>query len=66
MYILLKNVVILFALIFLGYFLGKKEIVHNHCASDLSNFLVKVTCDFTGYGILFHDCGRIVSIEIKG
>ncbi|WP_010233121.1 AEC family transporter [Clostridium arbusti] len=47
MYIVLKNVVILFVLIFLGYFLGKKEIVHNHCAPDLSNFLVKVTLPAT-------------------
>lgn len=47
MYIVLKNVVILFVLIFLGYFLGKKEIIHNHCAPDLSNFLVKVTLPAT-------------------
>lgn len=47
MYIVLSNVVILFVLIFLGYFIGKKEIVHNYCAPDLSNFLVKVTLPAT-------------------
>lgn len=47
MLLIIKNVTVLFVLIFLGYFLGKKEIVHNDCAPDLSNFLLKVTLPAT-------------------
>ena len=47
MYLVLENVVILFVFIFLGYFLGKKEVIHTYCTSDLSNFLVKVALPIT-------------------
>lgn len=47
MYIVVKNIFILFALIFLGVFLGKKEIIRPSCTPDLSNFLVKVTLPAT-------------------
>lgn len=43
----LQSVGVLFALVFLGYFLGKKQVVHNTCAPELSNFLLKVTLPAT-------------------
>ncbi len=42
-----QNVAVLFAFVFLGFFLGKTQVVHHDCAPDLSNFLVKVTLPAT-------------------
>lgn len=47
MNIVISSVVILFALIFLGFFIGKKEIIRKECAPDLSNFILKVTMPVT-------------------
>lgn len=47
MYVILSRVVILFALIFLGFFIGKKGIIRKDCTPDLSNFLVKITLPAT-------------------
>ncbi len=45
--IVISSVVILFVLIFLGFFIGKKGIIRKDCAPDLSNFILKVTMPVT-------------------
>lgn len=47
MNLVVQNVAILFAFVFLGFFIGKLHIIDHDCAPDLSNFLVKVTLPAT-------------------
>ena len=51
-----QNVVVLFAFVFLGFFLGKTHVVHDDCAPDLSNFLVKVTLPVTVFCSMLRPC----------
>lgn len=63
MLLVIENVVILFVLIFLGYFLGKKKVVHNTCAPDLSNFLLKVTLPVTVFCSMIRPFQRPLLID---
>lgn len=47
MNIVISSVVILFVLIFLGYFIGKKGIIRKDCAPDLSSLILQVTMPVT-------------------
>lgn len=47
MYVILSRVIILFALIFLGFFIGKRGIIRQDFTPDLSNFLIKITLPAT-------------------
>lgn len=47
MYVVIKSVVTLFILIFLGFFLGKRKILHPDTAPQLCGFLVKVALPVT-------------------
>ena len=47
MYVVATSVFLLFALIFLGFFIGKKQIIRQECTPDLSNFILKVTMPVT-------------------
>lgn len=47
MSVIIESVVILFALIFLGYYLGKMKIVRQEAAPDLSSLVLRVTMPAT-------------------
>ncbi|MCD8299863.1 MAG: AEC family transporter [Clostridiales bacterium] len=47
MKVIAVSVFILFVLIFLGYFLGKKEVIHKDSIPDFSNLVLKVTLPVT-------------------
>lgn len=47
MYVVATSVFILFALIFLGFFIGKRGIIRQDCTPDLSNFILRVTMPVT-------------------
>ncbi len=52
--IVISSVVILFVLIFLGFFIGKRGIIRKECAPDLSNFILKVTMPVTVFCSMAH------------
>ncbi len=47
MYVVAVSVFLLFALIFLGFFIGKRQIIRQDCTPDLSNFILRVTMPVT-------------------
>lgn len=47
MNVVATSVFLLFALIFLGFYIGKREIVHQDSAPDLSNLVLKITMPVT-------------------
>lgn len=47
MYVVATSVFLLFALIFLGFFIGKRQIIRQECTPDLSNFILKITMPVT-------------------
>jgi hypothetical protein len=47
MQVVAVSVFLLFALIFLGFFIGKRQIIRQECTPDLSNFILKVTMPVT-------------------
>lgn len=47
MYVVATSVFVLFALIFLGFFIGKKGIVRQECTPDLSNLILQVAMPVT-------------------
>lgn len=47
MYVVATSVFLLFALIFLGFFIGKRQIIRQDCTPDLSNFILRVTMPVT-------------------
>lgn len=68
MYVVATSVFLLFALIFLGFFIGKRQIIRQECTPDISNFILKVTMPVTvfcaiaeqrGAGML-DLCGKIL------
>ena len=72
MYVVATSVFLLFALIFLGFFIGKRQIVRQECTPDLSNFILKITMPVTvfcsivdqqGSGML-SSCAQILAAVI--
>lgn len=47
MSVVATSVFILFALIFLGFYIGKRGIMRKECAPELSNFIIRVTMPVT-------------------
>lgn len=72
MYVVATSVFLLFALIFLGFFIGKRQIIRQDCTPDLSNFILKVTMPVTvfcsivdqqGSG-MFASCAAILAAAV--
>lgn len=57
MNIVVTSVFLLFALIFLGFFIGKREIVHKSSIPDLSNLVIKVTMPVTVFCSIMDQSG---------
>ncbi|MCU6763268.1 putative transporter YfdV [uncultured Roseburia sp.] len=47
MSVVVSSVVILFILIFVGFYIGRRGIIRQECTPDLSNFILKVTMPVT-------------------
>ncbi len=47
MNVVLTSVIILFSLVFVGYVIGKRRIVRQDCAPDLSNLILRITMPVT-------------------
>lgn len=71
MYVVASSVLILFILIFLGYFVGKKQIIRQDCTPDLSNFILKVAMPVTvflsiveqeGSGMMSQSVGMVLAV----
>lgn len=56
--VVITSVVILFILIFLGFFIGKREVIRKDCIPDLSRFVVSVTMPVTIFCSMVQQEGR--------
>ncbi len=45
--VVITSVIILFILIFLGFFIGKKGVINKECTPDLSRFVIQITMPVT-------------------
>lgn len=56
--VVITSVVILFILIFLGFFIGKRQVIRKECIPDLSRFVVSVTMPVTIFCSMVQQDGR--------
>ncbi len=63
MSVVTSSVIILFALIFLGFFIGKRAIVRQDCCPDLSNLILKVTMPVTVFCSMIRPLNQPLMLE---